>query len=343
VALGTVALLLTWTTAYSRRREAERSAATAAVPAAPATAAPDPAPAAADPAAFHQNWYPVALSSEIDGGALVGHDFCGSRVVAYRDPKGQAVVQSAWCPHLGADLSVGGIAEGRLLCAFHHWSFDAAGRCAHIPTGDRIPPEARIWNYPTAERWGLVWAFNGETPLYPPPDIPDIAPEDLELRAYRYGIRPIESYVAVSNGVDFQHLRSLHGLQAQTPPLVEVGRYGLEYDIANDFARQHGRITGTNCFSQHLRVQGNDMYMLFAGCQMARAKTTSYYVVGVPKGPGAEQRLEGLKAFIDKLLAEDQPVLATIRFRKGALTPSDTHLARFLHYAEAFPAVRPAD
>jgi nitrite reductase/ring-hydroxylating ferredoxin subunit len=343
VAIGTVAALLAWTTAYARRREAGRAAAAATSAAVTTPPAAAPMPTAPDPAAFHQNWYPVALASEIDGGALVGHDFCGSRVVVYRDPKGQAVVQSAWCPHLGADLSVGSIAEGRLRCAFHHWSFDEAGRCAHIPTGDRIPPEARLATYPSAELWGLVWAFNGSAPLYPPPAIPDIEPQDLELRAFRYGVRPIESYVAVSNGVDFQHLRTLHGLQAQAPPVVEEGRYGLEYDIETPYVKQHGRITGTNCFSQHLRVQGNDMYMLFAACQMARNRTTSYYVVGVPKGPGAEPRLDGLKTFVDKLMAEDQPVLATIRFRKGALTPSDTHLARFLHYAETFPAVRPAD
>ncbi|HUB95589.1 MAG TPA: VC0807 family protein [Stellaceae bacterium] len=346
VAMVTVAALLAWTTAYARGRETAQPAAVAQPAAArPAEAAQPMAPVAPapDPAAFHQNWYPVALASEIDGGALVGHDFCGSRVIAYRDPEGRAVVQSAWCPHLGADLSVGSIADGRVRCAFHHWSFDAQGRCAHIPTGDRIPPEARIVNYPTAEQWGLIWAFNGDEPLYPPPAIPDAEPSALELRAFRWGTRTIESYVGISNGVDFQHLRTLHGLNAATPPQVEIGRFGLEYSVDGGNALQHGRITGTNCFSQHLRIAGNDMYMLFAGCQRARQQTTSYYVVGVPKGAGAEARLQGLKDFVDKLIAEDAPVLATIRFRKGVLTPADTHLARFLHYVETFPAVRAAD
>jgi nitrite reductase/ring-hydroxylating ferredoxin subunit len=334
VALATVGALLAWTTAYSRRRESARAEAV------PAAAAAVPA---ADPAAFHQNWYPVALASEIDGGALIGQDFCGSRVVVYRDPQGRAVVQSAWCPHLGADLSVGSLAEGRLRCAFHHWSFDAAGRCAHIPTGDPIPPEARIATYPSVERWGLIWAFNGETPLYPPPDIPDADPAELVVRAFRYGVRPIESFIAVSNGVDFQHLRALHGLPAATPPLVETGRHGLEYKAESTHALQHGRIVGTNCFTQHLRFGGNDMFMLFAGGAMARSKTMSYYVVGVLPGEGTEARLAGLKGFVDKLMAEDAPVLATIRFRKGALTAADVHLARFLRYVETFPAARPAD
>jgi nitrite reductase/ring-hydroxylating ferredoxin subunit len=337
VALATVAALLAWTTAYSHRRESAGEAA-ATVERVETVAAP-----VTDPAAFHQNWYPVALASEIDGGALVGQDFCGSRVVVYRDPQGRAVVQSAWCPHLGADLSVGSLAEGRLRCAFHHWSFDEAGRCAHIPTGDKIPPEARVATYPSAERWGLVWAFNGETPLYPPPDIPDADPQELVVRAFRYGVRPIETFVAVSNGVDFQHLRTLHGLQAAAPSLVETGRHGLEYTVENAHVLQHGRIVGTNCFTQHLRFGGNDMFMMFAGCAIARSKSMSYYVVGVLPGEGTEARLAGLKAFVDKLMAEDAPVLATIRFRKGALTAADVHLARYLRYVETFPAARPAD
>jgi len=83
------------------------------------------------------------------------------------------VVQTAWCPHLGADLSGGQIVEGRLRCPYHHWSFDGSGACAHIASGDKIPPAARIFTYPTAEAWGIVWAFNGETPDYPVPGIPD--------------------------------------------------------------------------------------------------------------------------------------------------------------------------
>ena len=39
------------------------------------------------------------------------------------------MVQVAWCPHLGADLSVGQIVDGRLRCAYHHWSFDGSGAC----------------------------------------------------------------------------------------------------------------------------------------------------------------------------------------------------------------------
>ena len=316
-------------------------------PAAPAVAAPSvsvretPVPAGDTADEFHQSWYPVALSGEIGSGTLDGRDFLGSRVIVYRDSAGKPVVQSAWCPHLGADLSVGQIVDGRVRCAYHHWSFDAGGRCAHIPAGDKIPPGARIATYPVAEAWGLIWAFNGETPLFAPPGIPGAEESELLVESRRAAVRPIESWVATSNGVDFQHLRTLHGLAVETPPLVEPGPYGLEFRIETPYYLQHGRVTGTNCFSQHLRVNGVDMFMLFSGSAIARARTMPFSAIGVKRGPAAAPQLEAVRAMVDRLLAEDAPVLNTIRFRKGLLVASDRHLGRFLSYIETFPTASP--
>jgi phenylpropionate dioxygenase-like ring-hydroxylating dioxygenase large terminal subunit len=292
---------------------------------------------------FHQTWYPVALAGEIGADTLAGQDFLGSRVIIYRDGSGKPVVQSAWCPHLGADLSIGQLVEGRVRCAYHHWSYDSAGRCVHIPVGDKIPAEARVATYPSAEAWGLIWAFNGQAPLYPPPTIPDALESDLLLRSVRTVERPTEPWVATSNGVDFQHLRALHGLDVEIPPLVAVGDHGLEFHIETPHYLQHGRMSGTNCFAQHLRVQGIDMYMLFAGLSLARAKSQSFSAIGVKRGPAAEAQLGAVEALVEKLVAEDAPVLNTIRFRKGALIPADRHLARFLHYVETFPTAAPLD
>jgi len=357
---GTMAGLFAWTAAFARRGEAQARAFSAAssqaappAEAAPAETSPAaevaesavtvPRPASPDATddAFPQSWYPVALSRELGPESLLGQEFLGSRVVIYRDAQGRPVVQSAWCPHLGADLSVGQLVDGKVRCAFHHWSFDPSGRCVHIPTGDKIPPGARIATYPSAEAFGLVWAFNGETPLFPPPGIPDAEESELLVESVRVAVRDIESWVATSNGVDFQHLRTLHALPVETPPLVDVGPYGLAYDIETPFYRQHGRITGTNCFSQHLRVRGVDMFMLFTGGALGRARTMSYYAIGVRRGPNAAAELAAVKAMVDRLIAEDAPVLNTIRFRKGALVASDRHLGRFFRYVETFPKAPP--
>src|SRR5260370_245320 len=188
-------------------------------------------------AGFHRCWYAVALARDLPPGSVIGRDFLGTRVVAYRDAAGRPVVQSAWCPHLGADLSVGQIVDGRLRCPYHHWSFDTKGACANIPTGDKIPPSARIFTYPTEEAWGLV--------------------------------------------------------------------------------------------------------LLFSGAPIEPGSSSGYFVIGVPQG--SAEKLPGVAAMVERLNAEDAPVLSTMRFRRGLLTASDRHLATYFRYVDAFPCFAPAE
>src|SRR4029453_2358951 len=153
---------------------------------------------------FHRSWFPLALASDLGPGQVIGCDVRGGRVVCYRDAAGRAVVQGPYCPHLGADLSVGQVIDGQIRCAYHHWRFDCAGRCVDIPAGEKIPPGARISTYPSAEAWGLIWAFNGEVPLFPVPGIPGAKESELVYEAHLRGTRGVDPWVAVSNGVGFQ-------------------------------------------------------------------------------------------------------------------------------------------
>jgi len=289
---------------------------------------------------FHRCWYVVCLAADLRRDEVVGRDFLGTRVVAYRDAAGRPVVQTAWCPHLGADLSGGQIVDGQLRCPYHHWSFDTEGRCTRIPTGDKIPEAARIFAYPTAEAWGLIWAFNGERADTPPPRIPDALENDLFFEASGRGRRSFDPWIAVSNGVDFQHLRTLHGLPGSAAPeTLKVESGGIEFRVESPYHLQHGRISGTNSFAQHLRMGGQDMFMLFTGVPIETGVSVGYVVIGVPKA--LPERLDEVRQLVERLNDEDLPVLNTIRFRRGLLTASDRHLARYFKYVEEFPGFLP--
>lgn len=303
-----------------------------------------PAVNEAEPTVFHRCWFPVGLASEITGDTVQGVDMLGHRVIVYRDPAGRPVVQSAWCPHLGADLSIGRLVEGTVRCPYHHWRFDAGGHCVHIPTGDRIPPGAHLFTYPSAEAWGLVWAFNGGHPTYALPRIPGIEERDLAIETRLRGVRQAPYWVSTSNGVDFQHLRTLHGLPTSAPATIEVREHAIEYVVEAAAYRQHGLVTGTNVFAQHLRRGGMDMYMLFAGAPIDRRRTRSFFVIGVQRAdpPAAvAAKLAGLRAVVETLLGEDEPVLNSLRFRTGVLVASDRHLARYFKYVREFPRADP--
>ncbi len=99
-------------------------------------------------------------------------DFLDGRVIVFRGSSGTAQVSSAYCPHLGADLSVGDVQGDTVRCAFHHWQYDRNGVCVKTGIGDPPPPGACLFTFPTAEKHGLIWAFNGEEPLFAIPDFP---------------------------------------------------------------------------------------------------------------------------------------------------------------------------
>jgi len=91
---------------------------------------------------FHACWYPVALSSEVVQGGLIGAPFLDGRAIVYRTSDGVAHVKSAYCRHLGADLSIGRIVNDRVQCPFHFWRYDSTGSCIDVPAGDPPPPYA---------------------------------------------------------------------------------------------------------------------------------------------------------------------------------------------------------
>ena len=57
----------------------------------------------------------------------------------FRGEDGRAHVVDAYCPHLGANLGVGGTVKGSCIeCPFHGWAFDGdTGKCTHIPYADK--------------------------------------------------------------------------------------------------------------------------------------------------------------------------------------------------------------
>ena len=59
----------------------------------------------------------------------------GLHLAVFRGETGQSFVTDAYCPHMGANLGVGGIVKGNCLeCPFHGWTFRGDdGKCVKIP------------------------------------------------------------------------------------------------------------------------------------------------------------------------------------------------------------------
>lgn len=300
-------------------------------------------------------WYPVAGSDELTAGQVLGCDFLDGRIAVFRGASGRAVVTSAYCRHLGADLGVGEVVGDRLRCAFHHWCYDEKGSCVDIPSGDAIPSDTRLFRFPTAERLGLIWAYNG---THTDAELPSFVDEEdrLTWRVAEARPHPVDPWTLLTNSVDFQHLRVVHGLEVDVDyDAVEFGDKGIAYDVSFKDPQlgtfqQRVRVFGSNVITLSGTMMGAPLMTMFAGTPQPDRSTRGWVVTathrsqpeGQPGGPGPDQLLEMGEKFFLGLIEEDTPIMNTIRFRADKLVPADRVLGRFIEYLRGFPRAHPA-
>ena len=316
----------------------------------------DPMPREGENGLFTQGWYPICMSSEVGIGQIRGEDFLDGKVVVYRGDDGVARVMSAYCPHVGADLSVGRVVGNAIQCAFHKWEFDKQGACTKTAIGDPAPSWARLFKFPVTERYGVVWAHNGDTPLWDIPDF-EFPDEELVFRVFRYEPMACDPWVAAANTPDMQHLKTVHGasLKGEDPhALVKWEDWGFHYSIIAD--HQGGvpiewklSIHGTTLF--HQQGPYGDMWLgAMAAMGLPRPGQCGVFVIQAlqkTEGPEAtrilEERLEKAVYLMRRTIdAEDLAILNTIHYRPGALTKGDTTLGAYLNFVRRYPRSHPS-
>src|SRR5258708_5020360 len=102
----------------------------------------NPVPFEGENGLFSESWCPICLSTDIPKGGVVGVPFLDGRVVAFRGEDGIARVMSAYCPHMGADLSMGKVVGNNIQCKFHKWEMNGEGWCVKTGVGDPAPRKA---------------------------------------------------------------------------------------------------------------------------------------------------------------------------------------------------------
>ena len=311
-------------------------------------------PAEGEGGLFTQSWFPICLASDVAPGQVIGSDFLGGRVIVFRAANGAARVLSAYCPHLGADLAAGDVYEDTIRCPFHHWCYDRDGACVRTSVGDPPPPAARLFAFPTAEKHGLIWAFNGEEPTF---EIPDFAYPESELETRRWAdgdIWPIDPSVLLCNTSDFQHLKALHDFRFEGGDPDE----DIEWTDRSMFYSFRARIKdgepiafrvgilGTSIFVQSSMLNGRWFGVIITIGLPRPGLSKLFFVVAARTDEGdAASTSEFLDFLVDmekRVTREDLAVMSTIHFKPGTLTRSDKALAKFLEYLRKYPRAHPA-
>ena len=297
-------------------------------------------------------WYPVSLSSEIAVGQVIGVDVCDARLAIFRGEDGLARATSAFCKHMGSDLSVGDVVGNEVRCAFHHWTYDGDGVCTKIPSGDRIPAAARLTPFRTEDKWGIIWVYWGlGDPIYPLPAFEEWNENEWTYRAGKMpwpdGM-PIEPFVLSANGFDFQHFRVVHGLDLD--PEIEWNQYSARWrhSLPQETLGVGEVYTDFHYFGMNSMVvrstRGDEVLSnIAAGVPRGARGPAYYYSVITMKGPDAEQILDQQQAFIIDVGLEDIPIVSSLRLGDEHLVASDRKLARFLRMYRDFPKCTMAD
>jgi nitrite reductase/ring-hydroxylating ferredoxin subunit len=318
-----------------------------------------PIPAEGENGAFTESWFPICLSRELPVAGLVGRPFLDGRVVAVRAEDGEARVFSAFCPHLGADLAAGAVVGNRLQCGFHRWEFDLEGWCAKTGLGEPPPPNACLYKFHSVEKFGLVWAFNGEEPWWELPDFP--VPEDELDFAVHYDVPPVpvDPWVICANTPDWQHLKAVHHVAFDHEALfekIEWTDHSMEYDL--DATLEDG--AGPK-LSSRVGIFGTSLFRLFgeaAGVQTASmtafglpqaGQTQVYYVLGTEKGDGSPEDQARVAMIHDILFglaksitSADRPILHSMHYTPGLMTSVDRALVKYLDMVRGFPRSHPS-
>uniref|UniRef100_A0ACB8EZM6 Uncharacterized protein n=1 Tax=Sphaerodactylus townsendi TaxID=933632 RepID=A0ACB8EZM6_9SAUR len=133
----------------------------------------------------------------------------------FRDASGQSYVVDAYCPHLGANLSVGGRVMGSCIeCPFHGWQFSGKdGKCTRIPYAEKVPEFAKIKVWPSCEVGGmiLVWYHcDGVSPTWQVPEQEEVASGAWVFHGTTEHFVNAHVQEIPENAADAAHLSFLH-------------------------------------------------------------------------------------------------------------------------------------
>jgi phenylpropionate dioxygenase-like ring-hydroxylating dioxygenase large terminal subunit len=313
-----------------------------------------------NPDVVAKGWYFGCLSREIQIGKAKSIDLCNQRIVLFRGEDGAVRALDAYCPHLGTDLGIGRVDGNQIRCFFHHWAFDDSGECVDIPCQKSIPSHAKVRSYATTERYGVIWIY------------PDrVAPRDVagfdELADLPVTVsydppigRSCHHHICMMNGIDAQHLRTVHGLSVAMKLDLKEGDDAGVIDFT-----MSGEVPGTNVkermmqrflgkeYSYSMRYADGCMgllttmkqvrwlpplHMIYAYKPLPKGQTEILPIYVTANRSGSIGWLKSQFLLILTRLVyyflrdEDGQIYDNIRFAPNALLPIDAPLVHYMNY-----------
>jgi len=307
---------------------------------------------------FPASWYLFGATHELRSGPK-SRDLLGQRLTAYRTASGPWAILDARCVHLGADLGEGCVVGDDLQCAFHNWKYAPDGRCTLVPALAQPPDFARLRSYPTMERHGYLFFFNGPVPLFPLPFFEGADPgEFVAARPLRF-VADCPWHLVNANSFDVQHFRAGHGRELLGEPAIECPHpfarrirvtFGVQGDSIFDrllkwFVGRQVEVSMTNWGGSIVVVTGQFRRTLSTLITFMEPLAENHCVQNVlvfarrsVLGPPLNSlRLRLRRTFTRGFMAEEFDTLAGIRYNPSGLLECDRPMIDFYRWLSELP------
>ncbi len=130
--------------------------------------------------------------------------------------------------------------------------------------------------------------------------------------------------------------------------------YSFKFNDPNlGYMEQDYRLFGTNCFCLGGKISGPDgdieLTTMWCSGPVPTNCTRGWLVVATPSVGANKQEQQQIDGILDMgiqfamgLAAEDEPIIANIRFRDQCLTRFDGAFSRYLDYLRKYPRAHPS-
>lgn len=156
------------------------------------------------------DWHPVASSTQLNEGEVLGVSLLGEALVLWRI-NDRVLAWQDLCIHRGTRLSLGRVEGEFLVCPYHGWTYNEQGRCVRMPAHpDQQPPvKAQANTYRVQEHYGLIWVCLG-TPRHEIPPFPEWAdPAYRKVLCGPYSVNASGPRI-IENFLDIAHFPFVH-------------------------------------------------------------------------------------------------------------------------------------
>ncbi len=310
-------------------------------------------------------WYLLGPTEDVAPLKVKAYELCNQRVVVFRGEDGRLRAMDAFCSHMGTDLGIGRVDGNQLRCFFHHWRYDGDGVCTDIPCGEAIPERARLQAYDVRERYGFIWIWPERQAAGDVPEYPELQGSAVYAIRGRAVTRPCHHNINMINGLDAQHLRTVHNIPIEMTLKTEEAADGRIIEFRMEGAipdktlvqRTIRGLLGTRyAYSMRYvdasigmlrtledvrwfgRWQAEPTRMIFAYTPLAngQARTQPIYIARKP-----ESLFGRMASYVRLVLTvlgflwlrdEDGMIYDNIRFQTQTMLQIDAGLVRFIQY-----------